>query len=111
MPLEINTSIIHDVQISDVALHDELKCRAYELYQQRDTLNGHDLKTKLLAELPRVVYAAAELQKHAKGEVGDTRAVRAARVYLSALSSFIGEPDGNSPVTQRRRIVHPTFSS
>jgi hypothetical protein len=38
-----------------------------------------------------VAYAAAQLQKYANGEVGDTRAVRAARVYLRALSSFIGE--------------------
>ena len=79
----------------DVELHDEIKCRAYELYmKQRDTLDGHDLKDTLRAELPRVVYAAAELEKYATGEVGDTRAVRAARVYLFALKSFIGERDG-----------------
>jgi hypothetical protein len=41
-----------------------------------------------------VVYAAAELQKYAKGQVGDTRNVRAARVYLHALSSCIGERNG-----------------
>ena len=104
------TSIIAD-QIPDVALHEELKCRAYELYEQHEFQDGHNLKTKLQSELPRVVYAAAELQKHAKGEIGDTRAVRAARVYLSALSSFLGEPDGDSSVTQRKRTVHPAFSS
>ncbi len=30
--------------ITDVALHDEIKCRAYELYDQRDTVDGHDPK-------------------------------------------------------------------
>jgi hypothetical protein len=80
--------------ITDVALHDEIKCRAYELYDQRDTVDGHDPKEWLQAELPRVVYAAAELQKYAKGQVGDTRNVRAARVYLRALSSCIGERNG-----------------
>jgi hypothetical protein len=69
----------------DVALHHEIKCRAYELYERRD--DGHDLKD----ELRRVAYAAAQLQKHANGEVGDTRAVRASRVYLRALCSFIGD--------------------
>ena len=85
-------------QIPDVTLHDEIKCRAYELYRQPDALNGHDLKDGLQAELPRVVYAAAELEKYVKGEVGDTRSVRAARVYLCALSLFIGERSGNSAV-------------
>lgn len=80
--------------IIDVALHDEIKFRAYELYERRhDAADGHDLKDKLQAELPRVAYAAHQLQKHSKGEVGDTRAVRAARIYLRALSSFIGERD------------------
>jgi hypothetical protein len=64
----------------DVALHHQIKFRAYELYERRDgTADGHDLKDKLQVELPRVAYAAALLQKHSKGEVGDTRAVRAAR--------------------------------
>ena len=81
--------------ITDVALHDEIKCRAYELYEQRHTLDGHDPNDMLHAELPRVVYAAAQLEGYAKGELGDTRAVRAARVYMRALSSFIGERDGN----------------
>ena len=81
--------------ITDVALHDEIKCRAYELYEQRHTVDGHDPDNRLQAELPRVVYAAAELQKYEKGEVGETRAVRAARVYLRALGSFIGERDGD----------------
>jgi hypothetical protein len=87
-------SQINADDIIDVALHLELKCRAYELYERRhDTTDGHDLTDKLQAELPRVAYAAAQLQKYSNGEVGDTRAVRAARVYLRALSSFIGARD------------------
>jgi hypothetical protein len=81
--------------VTDVALHDEIKCRAYELYEQRHTVDCHDPKDLLQAELPRVVYAAAQLERYAKGEVGDTKAVRAAGVYLRALSSFLGERDGN----------------
>ena len=82
--------------INDVARHHEIKCRAYEFYEWRhDTADGHDSKNILQSELPRVAYAAALLQKYAKGEVGDTRAVRAARVYLRALSSFIGEREGD----------------
>ncbi len=78
----------------DVALHSEIKFRAYELYERRhDSADGHDVKDKLHAELPRVAYAAAQLQKYSNGEVGDTRAVRAARVYLRALSSFIAKRD------------------
>ena len=74
----------------DVALHYEIKCRAYELYERRhDAADGHDLRD----ELHRVAYAAAQLQKHADGQVGNTRAVRAARVYLRALSSFISGHD------------------
>jgi hypothetical protein len=72
----------------DVELHYEIKSRAYELYEGRhDLADGHDLK----AELRRVAYAAAQIQKYSNGEVGDTRAVRAARVYLNALSYFIGK--------------------
>ena len=109
MTPEIKTSNIAD-QISDVALHEEVKCRAYELYELRYGLDGHDLKTKLQSELPRVVYTAAQVQKYTKGELGDTRAVRAARVYLAALSTFIRDADGSSAVRQRKRIVHPTLS-
>jgi hypothetical protein len=72
----------------DVALHREIKCRAYELYERRhDPADGHDLAD----ELCRVAYAVSQLQKNSSGEIGDTRAVRAARVYLRALSSFISE--------------------
>jgi|SRR5579864_7904982 len=75
--------------IIDVALHHEIKFRAYELFDRRhDIADGHDLRDELQTELPRVAYAAAQLQKHSKGE--DTRTVRAARIYLRALSSFIG---------------------
>jgi hypothetical protein len=66
--------------IIDVALHHEIKFRAYELFERRHDIAGHDLRDELQAELPRVAYAAALLQKHSKGEVGDTRAVRAARI-------------------------------
>ena len=73
--------------IIDLALHYEIKCRAYELYGWHgDTGRDHELRS----ELPRVAYAAAQLQKYSNGEVGDTRAVRAARVYLRALTAFIG---------------------
>ena len=45
----------------------------------------------LKAELRRVAYAVAQIQKNSNGEGGDTRAVRAARVYLRALCSFVGD--------------------
>ncbi len=86
---------------TDVAIHDELNCRAYQLYERHDPLDGHGLEDTLRAELPRVVYAAAELARFAKGEVGDTRTVRAARVYLCALSSFLDKRNGGfSPGTR-----------
>ena len=70
----------------DVALHYEIKCRAYELYERRhDAADGHDLRD----ELRRVAYAVSQIQKNSNGEIGDSRTVRAARVYLHALSSFI----------------------
>jgi len=72
----------------DVALHREIKCRAYELYERRhDPADGHDLGN----ELRRVAYAVSQVQKNSSGEIGDTRAVRAARVYLHALGSFISD--------------------
>lgn len=77
--------------IPDIAMHDEIKCRAYELYKQGCMVRGQGSVDGMNTELARVVYAAAELSKYEKGEVGDTRAVRAARVYLQALSSFICE--------------------
>jgi len=79
--------------IVDVALHHEIKCRAYEFYERLHMADGRDLEDKLQAELPRVAYAAAQLQRYTNGEVGDTRAVRAARVYLCALSSFVAKRD------------------
>jgi len=91
---ETHASIKAD-HLTDVAFHDEIKSRAYELYKQRDTVDGHDPKDRLQAELPRVLYAAAELEKYAKGEVGVIRSVRAARVYLRALSAFVAERDGD----------------
>ncbi len=81
------TSISAD-QIVDVALHNELKCRAYELYdQQHDTTMRPEFK--LQTELSRVAYALSEMQKFHDGKTGDTRAVRAARVYLRALISCV----------------------
>ena len=77
--------------ITDVALHDEIKWRAYELYERQGNDDSHDLENELHSELMRVAYAAAQLQKYSNGEVGDSKAVRAARVYLRALSSFIGQ--------------------
>jgi hypothetical protein len=50
---ENHLSIDADDLIIDVALHHEIKFRAYELYERRhDTADGHDLKDKLQAELP-----------------------------------------------------------
>jgi hypothetical protein len=90
---ESHTSI-HEDELIDIALHHEIKCRAYELYEwQHDTADGHDLQNKLKAELLRVAYAAAQLQKYSRGEAEDSRVVRAARVYLRALSSFVFERD------------------
>ena len=87
MTPEIYTSAGADDTI-DLTLHREIKCRAYELYERRhDPADGHDLGD----ELRRVAYAVSQIQKNSNGESGDTRAVRAARVYLSALSYFIGK--------------------
>ena len=73
----------------DVVLHLDIMCRAYELYGSlHDAANSAELN--LQAELPRVAYAVAQIQEHSNGEAGDTRAVRAARVYLRALVSFLG---------------------
>jgi len=87
----------------DVSLHHEIKCRAYELYEQQpNTVGGYNLKDKLQAELPRVAYAASQLQRFSNGEIAETSAVRAARVYLLALSSFIGNCDRGRPLVRRR---------
>ena len=83
--------IIND-EIIDIAFHDEIKCRAYELYERRhDAADSHNLK----GELPRVAYAVAQIQKNPNGGARDTRVVRAARIYLRALISFINERDMN----------------
>lgn len=76
----------------DAILHDEIKYRAYELYQRRlDDTDGNYFEGNLRGELPRVAYAVAQIQNPSNGEREDTRAVRAARVYLRALSFFIGD--------------------
>lgn len=81
----------------DAALHNEVKCRAYELYQrEREDIDGHDLRDKLGAELHRVAYAVSQIQKHSNDKRDDSRAVRAARVYLRALSSFISNREPGS---------------
>jgi hypothetical protein len=81
-----------DDGIIDVALHDEIKWRAYDLYERQQSDTGpQDFNAELQFELLRVAYAAAQLQKHSGREVEDTKVVRAARVYLRALTSFIGQ--------------------
>lgn len=46
---------INTDDIIDIALHDEIKWRAYELYErQDDNTEHHDLKTELQFELLRV---------------------------------------------------------
>lgn len=76
-------------EVMETSLHDEIKRRAYELYdRQRDGSERQDKRNELQSELPRVVYAAAHVQ-NSNGEFGEDRIVRAARVYLRALSSYI----------------------
>ena len=60
----------------------------------RRSMDCHDLKDTLQGELQYVAYAAAALQKYAAGEQGETMVVRAAQVYLRALTSLIGGCDG-----------------
>jgi hypothetical protein len=84
MTAENKTSLNAD-KINDAALHDEIKFRAYELYGNRQ----NPVEFKLQAELPRVAYALSQIQKHCEGEIPDTRAVRAAQVYLRALISYV----------------------
>lgn len=82
-----STSINSD-EIIDVALHHEIKRRAYELYDQHYDAAFRP-EFNLQTELPRVAYALSQVQKYHDGKVGDTRAVRAAQVYLRALISFV----------------------
>jgi hypothetical protein len=72
----------------DIALHREITCRAYELYEQHDR-TAAGAAFNLQAELPRVIYALSQIQQYSNGEMGDTRVVRAARVYMRALVSSI----------------------
>jgi hypothetical protein len=63
--------------IVDPALHHEIKCRAYDLYKRHgNTVDGRDSHDELPSELPRVAYAAAQLQMYLEGEVGDTQSRR-----------------------------------
>jgi hypothetical protein len=78
--------------VTDVALHDEIKLRAYQLYERKgNDPEDHDLKSELKSELLRVVYAASQLQNCSNGEVRDNKAIRAARIYLRALAAFIDQ--------------------
>jgi putative component of toxin-antitoxin plasmid stabilization module len=89
MALERVAANIAD-DLTDISLHDEIKSRAYELYERwSDDVERADAKKELQSELPRVAYAAAQIQKYSNGELGDNKTVRAARVYLRALTSFI----------------------
>lgn len=84
-------SVASSDDLNNAALHDEIKLRAYELYARRfDDMRHQNLKNELRFELPRVVYAASHIQM-SNGGFGDDRIVRAARVYLRALSSYIAE--------------------
>lgn len=76
----------------DIDLHHQLKYRAYNLYDrlQAAAVDG-DLKT----ELGYVAYAAAVIQKYSNGKESDCKAVRAARVYLQALSTVLKEREMN----------------
>ncbi len=77
--------------LNDAALHDEIKLRAYELYARPcNDMNHQDTKNELRFELRRVAYAASHIQMSNDG-FGDDRIVRAARVYLRALSSYIAQ--------------------
>jgi hypothetical protein len=76
---------------TDTAIHDEIKRRAYKLYEQRAAANGHHLEDGLQGELTHALYAAAELEKYANGEVRESDSVRAAGLYLRALSAYIAE--------------------
>jgi len=91
------SSVIAD----DVALDDEIKWRAYELFErQHDPADGRSQKDSLHAELPRVAYAAFQLQQYSNGAIAETRAVRAARVYLGALITFIGHSNRGTPIVK-----------
>ena len=70
-------------------MQDELKRRAYALYERCGTVNAEPERNSLNAELARALNAAAELERYARGRVGDVDTVRAARVYLRALSAYI----------------------
>jgi len=86
---KVAVSNVYDV--TDAALHDEIKLRAYELYaRQCDDIERQDIRNEIRSEFPRVVYAAAQIQM-SNHDLRDGRAVRAARVYLRALASFIAQ--------------------
>ena len=83
-----STTPLNADEIMNVTLHHEIKCRAYELYDQHyDTAIKPEFN--LQTELPRLAYALSQMQQYHDGKIGDTRHVRAARVYLRALISFV----------------------
>jgi hypothetical protein len=63
MHCEIYASTSADDTI-DVALHHEIKRRAYELYEQRHTADDCD---DLRDELCRIAYAVSQIQKNSNG--------------------------------------------
>ncbi|HVN17734.1 MAG TPA: hypothetical protein VMU05_03150 [Dongiaceae bacterium] len=77
--------------VRDSVLHDEIKQRAYELYElQGDDTERKGRRSDLQSELIRVAYAAAQIQMSNR-ESWDSRNIRAARVCLRALSSYVAQ--------------------
>lgn len=73
-------------------MHDEIKCRAYQLIERKQALaDGSRVEDELKGELPRIVYALSMVQDCANAAVGSDRIYRAARIYLLALTSFVTE--------------------
>lgn len=73
-------------------MHDEIKCRAYQLIEQKQAVaNGSRVEDELKGELPRIVYALSSLQECADADINNDRIYRAACIYLRALSSFVAE--------------------
>lgn len=73
-------------------MHDEIKCRAYQLIENKYAVaDGDDVEDELKGELPRIVYALSRVQECAQDSLSNDRAYRAARIYLQALISFVAE--------------------
>ena len=88
-PERVAANDAHDQ--TDAMLHDEIKRRAYELYErQHGGIERQDVRNEMQSEFSPVVYAAAQIQM-SNHNPGNARAVRAARVYLRAVASFIAQ--------------------